>query len=126
MWDWIDYNQDDGGEEDLAVDFKPKTRTKDPLAETEPFEGDDDGDGDLYEDEDELFEKKKRTYKPDPEMDVGFPEDKQEYEATPCLEEVLEEYQSYQKGRALKTIKQGMGLMLHGDRDFFDDSEVDE
>ena len=120
MWDWIDHNQDDEGE-NVELDFKPMTRTKDPLAKDHAIEGDSDGDGDLYENEDELFEKKKRTYQPDPEMDLGFPENKQEYEALPCLADVLEEYNSVQKGRALKSVKKGMGLMLHGDADFFDE-----
>ncbi len=126
MWDWIDYFCDDGGDEDVELDFEPITRTKDPLAEDEPVDVDSDGDGDLYEDEDALFEKKIKTYQEDPEMEVGFPEDKQEYEATPCLEEVIDEYESHTKGRALKPIKKGIGLMLHGDPDFFNDSEVDE
>ncbi|CAI2381572.1 unnamed protein product [Moneuplotes crassus] len=126
MWDWIDYFMDDGGEEDLELDFEPITRTKDPLADEDPVDVESDGDGDIYEDEDTLFEKKIKSYQEDPEMEVGFPEDKQEYEATPCLEEVIDEYESYTRGRALKPLKKGIGLMLHGDADFFNDSEVDE
>lgn len=126
MWDWFGYDEDEGGDEDLELDFKPMTRTKDPLAGDDPVEMESEGDGDLYEDEDALFEKKVKKYQEDPEMKIGFPEDKQEFEAKPCLDEVLEEYESYQKGRALKPIKKGMGLILHGDADFFENDEVEE
>uniref|UniRef100_A0A7S3J386 Uncharacterized protein n=1 Tax=Euplotes harpa TaxID=151035 RepID=A0A7S3J386_9SPIT len=127
MWDWFDYDQDDDKEEsNIELDFQPITRTKDPFAEEDQIDGDSDGGADFYDNEDELFEGKKKTYQADPEMDVGFPEGKQEYEAQPCLEDVLEEYNSYPRGRALKPIKQGMGLMLHGDPSFFDDDEYDE
>ena len=126
MWDWLTYDQDEGGDEDLQLDFDPMTRTKDPLAGDDPVEVDSDGDGDLYENEDELFEKKQRTYQEDPEMNIGFPDEQQEYEAQPCLQDVIEEYESFTKGRALKPITKGMGLMLHGDSDFFKNDEVDE
>ena len=126
MWDWIDFSNDDGGDEDVELDFQPMTRTKDPLAGDDPVDVDSDGDGDLYEDEDALFEKKQKTYQDDPEMNVGFPEDKQEYEATPCLADVIDEYESFTKGRALKPMIKGMDLILHGDKDFFDADEVDE
>ena len=127
MWDWIDYTEGREDAEDLQIDFDPMARTKDPLAGDDPVQDDNsDGDGDLYENEDELFEKTQKKYIADPEMEVGFPDDKQEYDATPCLEEVLEEYQSYQRGRALKPITQGMGLMLYGDADFFAKDQVDD
>ncbi|CAI2382667.1 unnamed protein product [Moneuplotes crassus] len=126
MWGWIDYFCDCGKEEDIQMDFEPITRTKDPLAGDDPVDVESDGDGDLYDDEDALFEKKIKTYQDDPEMEIGFPKDKQEYEATPCLEEVLDEYNKYTRGRALKPLKKGIGLMLHGDADFFNHSDVEE
>ena len=125
IWDFIDCDEDNA--EDIDVDFTPMTRTKDPLCEADPVDGDSDGnDADLYDDEEAMFANKKKTYQDDPEMLVGFPEDKQEYDAVPCLADVLEEYESHTKGRALKPIKKGMGLMLHGDPNFFDDTEVEE
>ncbi|CAI2384274.1 unnamed protein product [Moneuplotes crassus] len=128
MWDWIDYQEEENKEQDFKLDFKPVTRTKDPLAGDEPVEVDSESDseeGDLYPDEDALFEKKVKTYQKDAEAAVGFPEEKQEYESSPCMDDVLEEYESHTKGKALKPIKKGIGIMLHGDPKFFDETQVD-
>ena len=54
-FDWCNYDQDEGGEEDLQMDFDPIARTKDPIADSYAVEGDSDGGADLYDDEEQLF-----------------------------------------------------------------------
>ena len=71
--------------------------------------------------EEKLFECKKKKYQKDPEADSGFPEETKEFEAKECLKDVLEEFSNNQRGRPLKPLKRGIGLILHGDPDFFDD-----
>jgi hypothetical protein len=126
MWDWFSFDCDEGEAEDIDLDFDPITRTKDPLADNWAVEGDSEGDGDLYENEDELFANKARKYLPDKEMEIGFPDEQQEYEAKPCLEDVLDEFEGAEKGRQLKKLKKGFNSVLYGDPSFFDDSDHDE
>ena len=115
MWDWFDH-EEDKEEKSWVLDFTPITRTKDPTA---VIDADGETATDLFDEEDKLFELKNRKYMADKEMDLGFPDDQQEFVAKRCLKEVLEEYNSYTKGRDLKQVAKGMGLMLHGDQDFF-------
>ena len=113
MWDWFDHNEDEE-EEDLVMDFEPVTRHVDPLAKKD--EGGE-ANNDLYDEEEKLFEKRKKRYQPDKEMELGFPDENQEFVAKSCLKSVIDEYNNNSKGRALKPIKKGMGLILHGDAD---------
>ena len=118
-YDWSHFDQDEGGDEDMYLDFDPITRTKDPFAEDDAIEGDSDGGVDKHDDEDQLFEGHIRAYQVEPEMELGFPEHKQEYEAEGCLNEVEDEYNQYERGRNLKAINRGAGVALYDDNDFF-------
>mmetsp|Transcript_9666 Transcript_9666/g.8511 ORF Transcript_9666/g.8511 Transcript_9666/m.8511 type:complete len:133 (-) Transcript_9666:48-446(-) len=58
---------------------------------------------------------------PDPELDQGFPEDKVEYETTPCLAGVEDEYTKNVKNKNRKKKKgkkNGVEEAFEGDADF--------
>ena len=116
MWDWFDH-EDEKEEATCVVDFTPITKTMDPTA-TKPQDVDGETGTDLYADENRLFEKNKKRYQPDKETELGFPDERKEFVAKRCLKDVQEEFEAYSKERELKPIKNGMGLMLHGDEDF--------
>ena len=116
MWDWFDH-EEEKEEATFVADFTPITRSVDPTALKGP---DADGEAwtDLFDGEEKLFQKSKKKYQANKEMELGFPDDKQEFVAKKCLKDVLDEYSSYTKARGLKPIKKGMGLILHGDENF--------
>ena len=51
-------------------------------------------------------------------MELGFPEDKQEFEAEGWLEQVVEEFDQWERGRNLKSIRKGGGVALYDYDDF--------
>ena len=72
------------------MDFEPVAKRTDPLAKT--TEGvDDQANTDLYDVEEKLFEKRKKRYQPDKEMELGFPDENQEFVAKSCLKGVIDE-----------------------------------
>ena len=100
------------------MDFEPVTRIQDPIPQVSQ-DTVKETKADIYGEEDKLFEKRKKRYQPDKEMELGFPDENQEFIAKSSLTNVIDEYNSFTKGRQLKPLKQGMGLYLYGDPDLF-------
>ena len=72
------------------MDFEPVAKRTDPLAKA--TEGvDDQANTDLYDVEEKLFEKRKKRYQPDKEMELGFPDENREFVAKSCLKGVIDE-----------------------------------
>ena len=81
--------------------------------------GDNAGGEDRYDHEENMFYKAD-VYKPDVELDFGFPDDRQEYDSFPCLEDVMEEYQSVPRRRKLNAnVPQRLQSIMRGAKDFF-------
>ena len=82
------------------------------------------GGDDRYDHEENMFAKG-GVYKPDVELDYGFPDDRQEYDSFPCLEDVIDEYQSIPRARTLKSnVPSGLRQVFKGAQDFFKNESV--
>ena len=105
---------------DYNVDNKDNSDSHKPKRRTGGYE-----DNDRFDHENTLFSQGK-VYKADPELEIGFPENKQEYDSFPCLEDVIEEYEAVPRGRPLSSnVPFGLREIYQGARDFFDAEKVD-
>ena len=118
MWDWFSH-EEEKEVKSCVLDFTPVSRTMDPTVHAPDVDGE--TGTDLYNEEEKLFEIKKKKYQIDKETDLGFPDDRREFVAKRCLKEVKEEFNSYSRARDLRPLNKGLGLMLHGDEDFGSD-----
>ena len=60
------------------------------------------------------------VFLPDPELDLGFPEGKQEYDSIQCLEDVIEEFINDKPVRTYNNnVPVGLRNILSGGEDFF-------
>mmetsp|Transcript_40141 Transcript_40141/g.46045 ORF Transcript_40141/g.46045 Transcript_40141/m.46045 type:complete len:143 (-) Transcript_40141:35-463(-) len=84
-----------------------------------------DGDKKGYEDDDRYdhednFYGVSAAYMADPELDLGFPEDKREYDSIPCLEGFVEEYNAAPKARVYNSsVPVGLRNIARGAEAFF-------
>ena len=95
-------------------DSKKNKPQKDDTLKRNTYENDD-----KYAHEDDMYGQS-AVYLPDPELDLGFPEGKQEYDSIPCLEDVIEEYNNAPKVRTYNNnVPAGLRNVLSGGLDFF-------
>ena len=61
-----------------------------------------------------------KRYQCDAELELGFPDNGEEYVSFPCLEDVIHEYENIPRGRRLGSQRPaGLRQVYHGNKDFF-------